>query len=85
MFVFGIIGFFLEKIKFPIATVILGVVLGPLAENEFRRALQMAGGDYTVFFQRPISAVLLVAAIVVLVLPFIRNMRQNRSKADIAA
>src|SRR5699024_6294001 len=59
MFAFGIIGLLLDKMKFPLATIILGLVLGPIAESEFRRSMQMSSGDFTVFFTRPISLTLL--------------------------
>lgn len=82
MLLFGIIGYFLEKYRFPIATIVLGVVLGAMVEEEFRRALQMAGGDYTVFFTRPISAVLLTLAILALIIPPVRRYLANRRKAQ---
>lgn len=67
MLIFGLLGFFLEKVNFPLVTIILGVVLGPIAESEFRRAMEMSGGDFSIFFSRPISAVLLsIAAIFIL-------------------
>lgn len=82
MFGFGIIGFFLEKIKFPLATIILGVVLGPIAELEFRRSLTMAGGDFLVFFTRPISAILLSLAIIALVAPFLTKIMTSKRDLD---
>lgn len=82
MFFFGIIGFYLEKLKFPLATVILGVVLGPIAEVEFRRALTMAGGDYTIFFTRPISVTLLIVAVLALFAPYLSKLLKGRKKND---
>ncbi|MCM3714163.1 tripartite tricarboxylate transporter permease [Halalkalibacter oceani] len=83
MFVFGIIGFFLEKLKFPLATVILGVVLGPIGEAEFRRSLTMSGGDYSVFFTRPISATLLALAVLALFAPAIKKLfTKSKPAAD---
>lgn len=83
MFAFGIIGYWFSKIKFPVATVILGVVLGPIAEQEFRRSLVMSSGDFTIFFTRPISAVLLICAVLSLLLPLVKGgvkkMRKNAS------
>lgn len=81
MLLFGVIGYFLEKLKFPLATIILGVVLGPIAEVEFRRALTMSGGDYTVFFTRPISAVLLSLAIIALFAPYISKLFAKPKKS----
>jgi len=73
MLIFGVIGFYLEKNKFPLPPIILGVVLGPLAEVNFRRALQMANGDYTIFFSRPISAILLTLAIIAICAPLFKK------------
>jgi TctA family transporter len=54
--VFGIIGAILMALDFPVATILLGYVLGPLVEENFRRALLLSRGDLRVFFERPISA-----------------------------
>lgn len=78
MLIFGVLGYYLSKIKFPIAAIVLGIVLGPIAEEEFRRSLLISNGDYTIFFTRPISAVLLIMAIVLLVIPLLRGWRQSR-------
>ncbi|GAB3062636.1 tripartite tricarboxylate transporter permease [Virgibacillus ainsalahensis] len=78
MLLFGILGFYLAKIKFPVATIVLGVVLGPIAEEELRKSIQIAGGDYSIFFTRPISAILLLLAVVVLLLPVIRKVLSNK-------
>jgi putative tricarboxylic transport membrane protein len=63
MLFFGVLGYFLDKIKFPLAPIILGVVLGPMAEAEFRRSLLMSGGDYTIFVTRPICLILLLITV----------------------
>jgi TctA family transporter len=54
--VFGVIGAILMALDFPVATILLGYVLGPLVEENFRRALLLSRGDLRVFFERPISA-----------------------------
>src|SRR6201991_1552118 len=61
--VFGVIGYCLIKHDFEPAPMLLGFVLGPLMEENLRRAMLIARGDWTVFFTRPISAVLLGIAI----------------------
>jgi putative tricarboxylic transport membrane protein len=64
MYVIGIIGYAMRRLDFPIGPTILGVVLGPRIEQEFRRALAISQGDPTTFITRPISlAILLVAAL----------------------
>ena len=62
LFVMGIIGYFLKKNKFPLAPIILGVILGPIAETNLRRAM-MITYDWSLFITRPISLLLLFLAI----------------------
>jgi putative tricarboxylic transport membrane protein len=76
----GALGYFFNKIGVQPAPMVLGFVLGPLLEENFRRAMLLSGGDPAVFIQRPISAALLgVAAIllVVLIFPTIRMKREG--------
>jgi len=78
MAVFGVLGFVLVRCGCEPAPLLLGFVLGPLLEENLRRALLISRGDPTVFLTRPISAVLLAlaaAALVVAVLPAIRRRR----------
>ena len=80
MLLFGILGYFLERMRFPIATIILGVVLGSMVEEEFRRSLLISGGDFTVFFTRPISATLLILALFALFIPVIKNLLKTKQR-----
>ena len=57
MLIFGIVGFLLEKIDVPLAPMILGIILGPMIEDNWRVGLTKTGGDMTLFFQRPISVI----------------------------
>jgi putative tricarboxylic transport membrane protein len=78
--VFGLVGYWLVKHDFEPAPMLLGYVLGPLMEENLRRAMLIARGDATVFFTRPISATLLVLAAILLclaVLPMIRKQRDQ--------
>ncbi|WP_280567278.1 tripartite tricarboxylate transporter permease [Chromohalobacter sp. 296-RDG] len=81
---FGVMGFLLEKINFPLVAIILGVVLGPIAESEFRRSLGMSQGDPSIFFSRPISATLLCIAITVvtlaIIVPLIKYLRKRNAR-----
>ena len=58
MLAFGLLGFFLRGYGYPMAPLVLGVVLGDLLEKNLRRALVLSDGDLTPFFTRPISGVL---------------------------
>lgn len=62
MLVFGVLGYFLRHFGYPMAPLVLGIVLGDLLEKNLRRALILSDGDLTPFFTRPISAV--VAAMI---------------------
>lgn len=79
MLVFGLLGYFFEKIRFPLATVILGIVLGPMVEEELRRSLIMSNGDFSIFFTRPISCLLLILAILSLLWPVIKKRLPKRT------
>jgi putative tricarboxylic transport membrane protein len=70
MYAIGVVGFFMRRYEFPIAPVILGVILGPVMEIQFRRALVASGGDAGVFYDRPLTIGLLAAALLALVLPY---------------
>jgi TctA family transporter len=66
--IFGVLGYFMRRYRFEPAPVLLGFVLGPLLEENFRRTMLLYGGDFTVFVTRPISAVLVALAVLLLVL-----------------
>lgn len=68
--VFGLLGVLFRALKFDAATLLLGFVLGPLVEENFRRTMVVVQGDFTTFIERPISASLL-AIMVVMVLVFV--------------
>jgi TctA family transporter len=75
---FGLLGYVLIKLDCEPAPLLLGTVLGPLLEEHFRRAMIVSQGDPTVFFTRPISAVLLLLALAVLLLVFLPLVRRKR-------
>jgi putative tricarboxylic transport membrane protein len=78
LLIFGIVGYLMRRFDFPVAPAIIGMILGPLAEQNFRRALSITQGDYSVFFTHPISATLLAIAALVIVAPFLLRLRQRR-------
>ncbi|MGE0723154.1 MAG: tripartite tricarboxylate transporter permease [Alphaproteobacteria bacterium] len=73
LYLVGAIGFAMRMFDFPTAPVVIGMILGPLAEQEFRRALTISQGDLTVFVTKPISAALLLVAVAAIVVPFVRR------------
>ena len=77
---FGFLGYVLSKLRFEPAPLLLGFVLGPLLEENLRRAMILSRGDPTTFVTRPISAGLLVLALAVLVLVFLPQIRKRREE-----
>ena len=67
---FGILGFALRQMNYPMAPLVLGIVLGPILDKSLRRALTLTGGDLEPFFTRPISAVICVLTLLVVLLSF---------------
>ncbi|OGL22913.1 MAG: hypothetical protein A3G44_10140 [Candidatus Rokubacteria bacterium RIFCSPLOWO2_12_FULL_73_47] len=71
MVAFGVVGYLLQRYGFPVAPIVLGLILGPMLETHLRRALIISRGDWSIFVQRPITAVLLAAVLVYLALPVV--------------
>jgi putative tricarboxylic transport membrane protein len=82
LMVIGVVGFLLRRYDFPIMPAILGLVLGPMAEVQFRRAMQTSQGDWTVFVTRPVSAALLALVVATILGPaFVRIVRRPTVQA----
>lgn len=73
--VFGVIGYLAERFRFPVPPLVLGVILGPLAEQNFMTTMISFNNDWTVFFTRPVSGIIMLVGIVALVYPVVRRMR----------
>ena len=83
---FGVVGYVLSKLDCPAAPLLLGVILGPLIEENLRRALLISGGDPSVFITHPISlGLLLVAAAVVVVFSYSGLRARSNKPAHIAS
>jgi len=79
--VFGVMGYLMRRYDYPIAPVVIGLILGPVAEQQLRRALAISLGDPLVLVQSPMSATLLAIAFIALIAPFaLRGL--GRFKAD---
>jgi putative tricarboxylic transport membrane protein len=78
--IFGLVGYWLTKHEFEPAPLVLAFVLGPLMEENLRRAMLIARGDATVFATRPISAGLLAVALFLLVLAALPMIRRRRDE-----
>ncbi|MFY0760710.1 tripartite tricarboxylate transporter permease [Metabacillus dongyingensis] len=71
----GVLGYFLSKNDYPIAPLVLGLVLGPMIENNMRRALTISNGDYSIFFSRPLSVSFLILTALWLLIPVFMKKR----------
>lgn len=79
--VFGILGYFMVTHDFPVSPLILGLILGPMAETNFRRAMTITHGDWAVFFTRPAS--LVFWALIVMSLVYVwRSERKRRAQLE---
>ena len=71
LYAVGALGLAMRELSLPLVPAVLGLVLGPMGEQQLRRALAIAEGDVTVLVTRPVSAALLVAAAVVFIAPWL--------------
>lgn len=81
MFAAGLAGYLLEKLDFPLAPVVLGLILGPMAEQSVRRALLISRGDATELVTRPISAVIALATLALILWPILRAWKRRHAVA----
>ncbi|MEE2699141.1 MAG: tripartite tricarboxylate transporter permease [Pseudomonadota bacterium] len=80
MLVFGVVGYLMRKLDYPMAPAVLAIVLGPLAEPALRQSLLISGGSFSIFITRPYSAVIIVIAILLILLPFLKIIRDKLRK-----
>lgn len=81
MAVFGVVGYFLRKLECEPAPLLLGFILGPMLEENFRRSMLLSRGDLMVFVRRPISLSLLIFSAVLLFAVMVQAIRQGRQAA----
>ena len=74
---FGAIGFFMRRYDLPIPPLVMGVILGPMAEQYFLTSMVAHGNDLTVFVTRPVSAVILALAVLLVLAPSLRRLRRG--------
>jgi len=68
--VFGLLGYALDKLKYPAVCFVLGLIMGPLVEANFHRSLGISFGSYSIFFHRPIAVIMLVLTLLFLIGPY---------------
>ncbi|MDO5289181.1 MAG: tripartite tricarboxylate transporter permease [Pseudomonadota bacterium] len=76
LYVIGVIGLLMRRFDFPTAPVVVGMILGPLAEAQLRNAISIGEGKWSVFIDRPVSIFLLIVIVTVLVLPRVLKRRR---------
>lgn len=80
--VFGVIGYVARKTDYHVAAILIGVILGPLMETYFLRAMKMSQGDITVIFSSSIGNTLWVLLVISLALPYYMEHRREKLRAD---
>ncbi|AEI44597.1 tripartite tricarboxylate transporter permease [Paenibacillus mucilaginosus] len=71
----GLIGYYLSRNDFPLAPLVLGLILGPMMENNMRRALTISNGDFMIFLQKPISLAFLIVGALWILVPLVLKLR----------
>ena len=79
MILFGVIGYILKKMDYPLAPFLLAMVLGNMMETSFRQSMAISRGDLFIFFQRPFSAVLMFLFIIILVVSLFFSVKNKRA------
>jgi TctA family transporter len=79
--IFGLLGYVFYKLKCEPAPLLLGFILGPMMEENLRRALLLSRGDWSTFISRPLSAALLIAAVLMIVVVSLPSIKRGREKA----
>ncbi|MCA0423131.1 MAG: tripartite tricarboxylate transporter permease [Proteobacteria bacterium] len=82
LMVFGFLGFMMRRHDYPVAPMVVGLILGPMAESQLRRALQISIGDPMVLVQSPIAVTILAIAAVALIAPFVTNTKKFAQDED---
>jgi putative tricarboxylic transport membrane protein len=80
---FGVLGYIMKKLKYPIVPLVLALVLGNLAENSLRQALTISGGSFAIFITRPISALFIIAGVLAYLSPVILRVFKGLRRARV--
>jgi putative tricarboxylic transport membrane protein len=75
--IFGVVGYLMRKLDYPMAPAVLAIVLGPLAETSMRQALLMSDGSFAIFFNRPIASPIMIIALLLLSMPLFNVLRKR--------
>ena len=75
---FGVLGYLMDKYKFPVSPIVLALILGPMVESEFRRSLLLSSGSFSIFFTRPICVAILTLTVISVVGAYIQQRKKHR-------
>ena len=88
MTISGFFGYLFKKMDFPAAPFVLTLVIGPLMEKNLRKSLEISGGEFAVFYQRPLTLILLLGAALTIIWPifkwfkiYVKNSKESPRKA----
>jgi len=84
MLVFGVVGYFFKKLKYPLAPMVLALVLGDMAEASFRQSMLLSQGSLAIFWSNPLVGSIAGLAIILLLWPLIGVVRGRRSGRRVA-
>lgn len=79
---FGLFAFFMKKMDFPMAPLILTLILGPQMERALRQSLEISQGSFSIFIETPLSAILFVLAAIILIAPAFKSLRKRKEKVS---
>ena len=85
MLLFGVAGYLMRKLNYPVAPAVLAIVLGPLAERSMRQSLLGSQGDFSVFLVRPISATCIAIALALILYPLLLSWRRRATQGRVAS
>ena len=80
LLIFGLLGYAMRRWDFPVAPVLVGMILGPRADTELRRALQISQSDFSIFLTRPMACTLIVLSILLVAVPAWMRWRKQRRR-----
>jgi putative tricarboxylic transport membrane protein len=78
----GVLGYILLRLKWPVVSLVMGVVLGEILETRLRESLSIGEGNPLIFLTRPISLALIILTILIVVIPLVRDHRRRRRAAE---
>ncbi len=84
MLLFGVVGYLMRKLDYPMAPAVLAIVLGPLAETSMRQSLIIGKGSPAIFFERPIAAAIMICAVILFILPLLKIISERRKRSSSA-